>query len=115
MTCIDARLAARSGRRLAATQAGTSNGVERGSNRHGPRQDDALKAELSGQLGSSGGHREEWTDPEPPADDDPDLRQDRVQDRAMADAGAWESAAGGTGQIPRTGGGGSASGPVDPE
>jgi len=45
--------------------------VERGSDKHGPRQDDQLKAELSGMLGSAGGHREEWVDPEPPADDDP--------------------------------------------
>lgn len=30
-----------------------------------------LAAELSGQLQPKGGHREEWADPEPPADDDP--------------------------------------------
>jgi hypothetical protein len=45
--------------------------VERGSDKHGPRQDDRLEADLSGMLGSAGGHREEWADPEPPADDDP--------------------------------------------
>lgn len=108
-------MAARCGRRLAATRAGTSNGVERGSDRHGPRQDDALKAELSGQLGSAGGHREEWTDPEPPADDDPELHHDRVETGAPGDEPVRESAAGGTGQTPRTAGGGSTSGPVDPE
>jgi hypothetical protein len=46
-------------------------GMERGSDKHGPRQDENLKAELEGMLGSAGGHREEWVDPEPPADDDP--------------------------------------------
>ncbi|GEL19960.1 hypothetical protein [Pseudonocardia asaccharolytica] len=45
--------------------------MERGSAKHGPRHDDELAAELSGQLGA-GGHREEWLDPEPPADDDPE-------------------------------------------
>lgn len=45
--------------------------MERGSSKHSPRQDDELEAELSGMLGSAGGHREEWNDPEPPADDDP--------------------------------------------
>jgi len=45
--------------------------VQRGSDKHGPAQDDRLKAELDGMLGSAGGHREEWADPEPAADDDP--------------------------------------------
>lgn len=44
--------------------------MERGSDKHGPRQDEELKAELNGMLGSAGGHREEWKDPEPAADDD---------------------------------------------
>jgi hypothetical protein len=47
--------------------------MQRGSDKHSPRKDDALQAELSGQLGEAGGHREEWRDPEPPADDDPIL------------------------------------------
>lgn len=52
--------------------------MERGSDKHGPRKDEALVKELSGKLGH-GGHREEWHDPEPPADDDPELapRPDR--------------------------------------
>lgn len=53
--------------------------MQRGSDKHSPRMDDALEAELSGQLGEAGGHREEWREPEPPADDDPplDVRPDR--------------------------------------
>jgi ABC-type multidrug transport system fused ATPase/permease subunit len=47
--------------------------VERGSDKHGPRQDDELKSELAGLIGEAGGHREEWRDPEPPADDDPPI------------------------------------------
>lgn len=54
--------------------------MERGSDKHGPRRDDALAAELRGMLGETGGHREEWRDPEPPADDDPDLTEDRPSD-----------------------------------
>ncbi len=45
--------------------------MDRGNTKHSPLRDEELKAELSGQLGSAGGHREEWVDPEPPADDDP--------------------------------------------
>jgi hypothetical protein len=56
---------------------GYARGMERGSDKHGPRRDDALAAELQGMLGEAGGHREEWRDPEPPADDDPDLADDR--------------------------------------
>jgi hypothetical protein len=44
--------------------------VERGNAKHSPREDDMLAAELSGTLGQGGSNREEWTDPEPPADDD---------------------------------------------
>ncbi|MEN3269326.1 hypothetical protein [Pseudonocardia sp.] len=50
--------------------------MERGSSKHGPRQDDALAEELAGQLGPGGSNREEWADPEPPADDDPPARTD---------------------------------------
>jgi hypothetical protein len=56
--------------------------VERGNDKHSPRQDEQLKAELSGMLGSAGGHREEWLDPEGPADDDaprPDMAADPVE------------------------------------
>jgi hypothetical protein len=44
--------------------------VERGNSKHSPREDDMLAAELSGTLGVHGSNREEWVDPEPPADDD---------------------------------------------
>lgn len=44
--------------------------MERGNAKHSPREDDRLAAELAGSLGPHGSNREEWTDPEPPADDD---------------------------------------------
>jgi hypothetical protein len=87
--------------------------VERGSDLHGPRQDDALKAELSGLLGSSGGHREEWADPEPPADDDPELHHDRAETGAVRDRS--EATADGAGTTPSTPGGGSIPARVDQE
>lgn len=39
--------------------------MERGSDKHGPRKDDALRDQLRGQLGTAGGHREEWAEAEP--------------------------------------------------
>ena len=48
--------------------------MERGNAKHSPREDDMLAAELSGTLGPGGSNREEWLDPEPPADDDPPAR-----------------------------------------
>lgn len=74
--------------------------MERGSDKNSARQDDLLAAELAGQYGSRGSNREEWADPEPPADDDPDVavtgrvgdpRTDTVQDDA-AQNGAGEPA-----------------------
>jgi hypothetical protein len=50
--------------------------VERGNAKHSPREDDMLAAELSGTLGRGGSNREEWVDPEPPADDDAPARSD---------------------------------------
>jgi hypothetical protein len=50
--------------------------VERGNAKHSPREDDMLAAELSGTLGRGGSNREEWVDPEPPADDDVPSRVD---------------------------------------
>lgn len=44
--------------------------MERGNSKHSPREDDMLAAELSGTLGPGGSNREEWVDPEGPADDD---------------------------------------------
>jgi hypothetical protein len=51
--------------------------VERGNAKHSPREDDMLSAELSGTLGRGGSNREEWVDPEPPADDDPVVTSSR--------------------------------------
>ncbi|MGV0741544.1 hypothetical protein [Mycolicibacterium sp. XJ870] len=48
--------------------------MERESSKHSPREDDQLKKELSGTLqGNRSSRVEEWRDPEPPADDDPDV------------------------------------------
>ncbi|WP_172826447.1 hypothetical protein [Mycobacterium colombiense] len=48
--------------------------MERGSSKHGAREDDALKEELEGTVrGNRSSRSEEWRDPEPPADDDPDV------------------------------------------
>ncbi|MCG5434036.1 hypothetical protein LV457_17325 [Mycobacterium sp. MYCO198283] len=48
--------------------------MDRGSAKHSPREDDALKAELQGMLKANHSTRaEEWRDPEGPADDDPDV------------------------------------------
>jgi hypothetical protein len=67
---------------MAAAAAGYGSRMERGSDKHGPRHDDALAEELQGMLGGAGGHREEWRDPELPADDDPDLTADFPQDKS---------------------------------
>jgi hypothetical protein len=48
--------------------------VERGNAKHSPREDDMLSAALSGSLGRGGSNREEWVDPEGPADDDAPAR-----------------------------------------
>ena len=48
--------------------------MRRESDQHSPRADDELKSELDGMLKGGGPTRaEEWADPEPPADDDPDV------------------------------------------
>jgi hypothetical protein len=48
--------------------------MERGSSKHSAREDDALKEDLQGTLkGNRSSRAEEWRDPEPPADDDPDV------------------------------------------
>ena len=48
--------------------------MRRESDQHSPRTDDQLKAELDGMLKGGGpAHAEEWAEPEPPADDDPDV------------------------------------------
>ncbi|WP_374984945.1 DUF2795 domain-containing protein [Streptomyces fradiae] len=53
--------------------------MQRGSDRLSRRQDDAMKHQLEGLLRSGHPTRtEEWHDPEPVADDDPELAQGRV-------------------------------------
>jgi hypothetical protein len=48
--------------------------MERESAKFSPREDDQLKHELQGMLKGGGPtHAEEWADPEPPADDDPNV------------------------------------------
>ena len=48
--------------------------MERGSAKHGPNADDQLKDELRGTVqGNRSSRVEDWRDPEPPADDDPDV------------------------------------------
>lgn len=48
--------------------------MRRESDQHGARADDELKQELEGTLrGNRPSRAEEWHDPEPPADDDPDV------------------------------------------
>ncbi len=50
--------------------------MERGSNKHGAREDDALKQGTESMVRSGRPpQREEWNEPEPPADDDPALAQ----------------------------------------
>ncbi|WP_035812033.1 hypothetical protein [Jiangella gansuensis] len=63
--------------------------MQRGSDKHGPRQDDELKHELEGMERSGQPTRvEEWRDPEPPADDDPETAPaaaDRLRDGTPSD------------------------------
>jgi hypothetical protein len=48
--------------------------MQRGSDKHGARKDDALAHDVEGMVRGTGPtHAEEWKDPEPPADDDPVL------------------------------------------
>jgi hypothetical protein len=53
--------------------------MQRGSDKHGPREDEQLKHDLQGMLrGNRPSRVEEWHDPEPPADDDPELHDPRA-------------------------------------
>lgn len=59
--------------------------MERGSDKHGPRKDEALEKDLRGMIGRAGGHREEWRDPE--ADDGPSaVDEDAADGDAAAEA-----------------------------
>jgi hypothetical protein len=57
--------------------------MQRGSDKHSARKDDALARDVEGMLRGTGPtHAEEWKDPEPPADDDPVLNTRRgIEDR----------------------------------
>jgi hypothetical protein len=47
--------------------------VERGSDKHSPMRDDQLKHETEGLVRAGHGtHAEEWADPEPSGEDQPD-------------------------------------------
>jgi hypothetical protein len=49
--------------------------MERGSDKHAPRVDDEMAEETEGMIRANRPTRaEESRDPEPPADDDPDVR-----------------------------------------
>jgi CBS domain-containing protein len=62
---------------------------ERGSDKHGPRQDDELKHELHGlEQADRRVRAEEWRDPEPPADDDPASYTPSEPDYPAAETGA---------------------------
>lgn len=71
--------------------------MERGNSKHSPREDDMLAADLNGSLGIHGSNREEWVDPEPPADDDaPERTGPPVEELPINnpdDAGAQEDQA----------------------
>jgi len=50
--------------------------MERGSNKHGARMDDALSDEVRGEVhGNPGGRAEEWRQAEPSGDDQPDTTE----------------------------------------
>jgi len=56
--------------------------VERGSDKHGFRLDEQLKHEVSGMVRSGvSTHAEEWKDPEPSGEDQPDV--DRAPDTTL--------------------------------
>ncbi|SHF29300.1 hypothetical protein [Streptoalloteichus hindustanus] len=55
--------------------------MHRGSDKHGPRQDDKLKHDVEGMVrGNRPSRVEEGRDPEPPADDDPEIGFERRLD-----------------------------------
>ena len=56
--------------------------MERGSDKHSARMDDALDAEVSGLIRSGHDSRADWNSPEPSGEDQPDV--DRVPDGTLA-------------------------------
>jgi hypothetical protein len=48
--------------------------MERGSDKHGPALDDQMKHEVEGTVrGQRGSHAEDWREPEPSGEDQPDV------------------------------------------
>jgi hypothetical protein len=60
--------------------------MERGSDKHGPRHDEALEKELQGMLGQGGGHRTDYLEPELAPDDDDDEAEAEGGAPAASDA-----------------------------
>jgi hypothetical protein len=62
--------------------------MERGSSKHGPRLDEALDQEVRGMVtGIAGGRAQEWKDPEPAGEDQPEVTvEPDVPDGARGDA-----------------------------
>ncbi len=56
--------------------------MERGSDKHSARMDDALQAEVDGLIRSGHDNRADWNSPEPSGEDQPDV--DRVPDGTLA-------------------------------
>lgn len=56
--------------------------MERGSDKHSARMDDALEAEVSGLVRSGHDSRADWNSPEPSGEDQPDV--DRVPNGTLA-------------------------------
>ncbi len=56
--------------------------MQRGSDKHSARMDDALEAEVSGLVRSGHDNRADWNSPEPSGEDQPDV--DRVPDGTLA-------------------------------
>ena len=56
--------------------------MQRGSDKHSARMDDALEAEVSGLVRAGHDNRADWNSPEPSGEDQPDV--DRVPDGTMA-------------------------------
>jgi hypothetical protein len=55
--------------------------MERGSDKHSARMDDALQAEVEGLVRTGHDNREDWNSPEPSGEDQPDV--DLVPDGAL--------------------------------
>ena len=55
--------------------------MERGSDKHSARMDDALEAEVSGLIRAGHDNRADWNSPEPSGEDQPDI--DRVPDGTL--------------------------------